>query len=103
MIKNKAASYIRTAKIILALLSSGILALIFVMWRIWRNIVNMKKLFKNVASDEDRTELKNILSYPAFAGSHSRNAGTSYMNVLYAELGKVASNLQTEIERVGKE
>ncbi|QIE58761.1 hypothetical protein G5B37_04055 [Rasiella rasia] len=68
-----------------------------------RTKVIIKKLFQNVASDEDRTELKNILSYPAFAGSHSRNAGTSYMNVLYAELGKVASNLQTEIERVGKE
>lgn len=52
-IRANADSYIRTAKIILGFLSSGILVLIFVMWRIWRNIVTMKKVFKNVASYDD--------------------------------------------------
>lgn len=52
-IKSKASYYINLAKIILAALSSGILVLIFVMWRISRNIVNMKKLIKNVSNYED--------------------------------------------------
>jgi ElaB/YqjD/DUF883 family membrane-anchored ribosome-binding protein len=52
-IRANAESYIKTAKIILGLLSSGILALIFIMWRIWRNIVTMKKVIKNVASYDD--------------------------------------------------
>ncbi len=52
-IKSKAYHYINLAKMILAALSSGILVLIFVMWRIWRNIVNMKKLIRNVSNYED--------------------------------------------------
>ncbi len=52
-IRANASSYIRTAKIVLAVLSSGILALIFVMWRIWRNIVTMRKIIKNVANYDD--------------------------------------------------
>lgn len=52
-IRANADSYIRIAKIVLAILSSGILLLIFVMWRIWRNIITMKKIIKNVASYED--------------------------------------------------
>lgn len=60
-IKANAESYIKTAKIILGVLSSGILILIFVMWRIWRNIVTMKNLFKNVASyDEIEKRLKAV-------------------------------------------
>ena len=52
-IKDNAEFYIGKAKMILAILSSGILALLFVMWRIWRNIVTMKKVIKNVASYSD--------------------------------------------------
>lgn len=52
-IKANAESYIRIAKIVFGVLTSGILALIFIMWRIWRNIVTMKKVVKNVASYED--------------------------------------------------
>lgn len=52
-IRKNAEHYINIAKIILAVLSSGILVLIFVMWRIWRNIVTMKKVFKNVAAYDD--------------------------------------------------
>lgn len=52
-IKTKAGYYIGLIKTILALLSSGIIILIFVMWRIWRNVVNMKKLLKNVTHYDD--------------------------------------------------
>ena len=52
-IKANAESYIRIAKIVFGVLTSGILALIFIMWRIWRNIVTMKKVVKNVASYDD--------------------------------------------------
>jgi hypothetical protein len=55
-IKAKAGYYINLVKTILALLSSGILVLIFVMWRIWRNIVNMKKLLRNVTNYDDFNE-----------------------------------------------
>lgn len=52
-LKDNAEFYIGKAKLILGILSSGILALIFVMWRIWRNIVTMKNVVKNVASYDD--------------------------------------------------
>ena len=52
-IRKNAESYIFVAKIILGVLSSGILALIFVMWRIWRNIVNMRKIVQNVTNYGD--------------------------------------------------
>lgn len=60
-IRANADYYIKIAKIILGVLSSGILLLIFVMWRIWRNIVTMKKVVKNVASyNEIETRLKAV-------------------------------------------
>lgn len=52
-LKDNAEFYIGKAKLIMAILSSGILALLFVMWRIWRNIVTMKRVIKNVASYDD--------------------------------------------------
>jgi hypothetical protein len=52
-IKANAYHYINIAKIVLAVLSSGILILIFVMWRIWKNIVNMKKIIRNVTNYDD--------------------------------------------------
>lgn len=49
-IRANADRYIMIAKMIIGFLSFGILSLIFVMWRIWRNIVTMKKVIKNVAN-----------------------------------------------------
>ena len=49
-IKDKAESYIRIAKIVVAALSSGILVLLFIIWRIWRNVVNMRRLVQNASN-----------------------------------------------------
>ena len=49
-LKANAAKYIMIAKIIIAVLSGGIIILLFFIWRIWRNIVNMKKAFKAVVN-----------------------------------------------------
>ena len=46
---------------ILAILSSSILVLIFVMWRIWRNIVGFKRALHNVTHyDEINKRLKQV-------------------------------------------
>lgn len=52
-IKAKANSYIRIVKIILAVFASGILVLLFVVWRIYRNVVNLKKAIRNVVNYDD--------------------------------------------------
>ena len=52
-IRANAERYIKIVKIVIGVLGSGILALIFVMWRIWRNIVNMRKIVKNVTNYDD--------------------------------------------------
>lgn len=52
-IRANAERYIRMVKIVIAVLGSGIFALLFVMWRIWRNIVNMKKVIRNVTNYDD--------------------------------------------------
>tara|TARA_R110002072_G_scaffold55904_3_gene145084 strand:+ start:2727 stop:3485 length:759 start_codon:yes stop_codon:yes gene_type:complete len=62
----------------------------------------IKKLFGKTAREKDMDELMKMLKYPAFIGSHSRNAGTAYMNVLYNQLGEVAKNLEGEIKRTIK-
>lgn len=62
----------------------------------------IKKLFQNTESTTDLDELKHVLNYPAFVGSHSRNAGTSYMNELYSKLSENAVNLQQEIKKITK-
>lgn len=59
----------------------------------------VKKLFKKIESEDDINELHQILNYPSFVGSHSRNAGTSYMNELYSELSENAESLQKEIKK----
>lgn len=60
-LKARAEGYIKMAKIVIAVLSSGILVLIFIMWRIWRNVVTMKKVIKNVASyNEIEARLKKV-------------------------------------------
>jgi hypothetical protein len=51
--QDKAVSYIKAAKIILAILSSGILILLFFMWRIYRNVASLKKVIKNVTNYDD--------------------------------------------------
>ncbi len=58
----------------------------------------ISKLFRNLASQAELEELQGILNYPAFVGSHSRNAGTDYMNELYSELSEVAVTIQNEIK-----
>jgi len=52
-LRANADSYIRIAKIVMGVLTSGILILLFIIWRIWRNVVTMKKVIKNVASYSD--------------------------------------------------
>ncbi len=62
----------------------------------------IRKLFKNIETPDDITQLQQILNYPAFVGSHSRNSGTKYMNDLYKELMIVNENLMAEIEEITK-
>ncbi len=62
----------------------------------------IRKLFKNIETPADITQLQQILNYPAFVGSHSRNSGTKYMNDLYKELMIVNENLMAEIEEITK-
>ncbi len=57
------------------------------------------KLIRQKETKEDIAELKRILAYPAFVGSHSRNSGTGYMNDLYEQLSVVADNLLKEMNR----
>ncbi|MBL6664704.1 MAG: hypothetical protein ISQ34_02540 [Rickettsiales bacterium] len=52
-IRANADRYIRNVKIVIGVLGSGIFALIFVMWRIWRNMVNMRKIITNVTNYDD--------------------------------------------------
>ncbi|MFT5703372.1 MAG: putative PurR-regulated permease PerM [Rickettsiales bacterium] len=52
-IKNNISYYINIVKIVLAILCSGFLILIFVLWRVWCNIKNLKKLAKNVSNYDD--------------------------------------------------
>tara|TARA_R110002050_G_scaffold2220_5_gene13371 strand:+ start:470 stop:1225 length:756 start_codon:yes stop_codon:yes gene_type:complete len=59
----------------------------------------LRNLVSNKQSKEDVYELEQILNYPAFAGSHSRNAGTGYLNELYKQLNEIAESLQNEIEK----
>ncbi len=42
-LKAKASKYLMIAKIIIGALSCGILGLLFFVWRVWRNVVAMKK------------------------------------------------------------
>ena len=62
----------------------------------------IRKLFKNIETPDDINQLQQILNYPAFVGSHSRNSGTKYMNDLYKELMIVNENLMAEIEEITK-
>ncbi len=57
----------------------------------------IKKLFSNSETRSDVSELNRVLHYPAFAGSHSRNAGTGYMLTLYDELAGIGIELESNI------
>lgn len=52
-LRDKAEYYLKIAKIVIAALSSGALVLIFTMWRIWKNVVGMRKVVENVANYKD--------------------------------------------------
>ena len=52
-LKNKAEFYLKIAKIVIAILSSGILLLIFVVWRVWSNVSGMRRVIENVANYKD--------------------------------------------------
>ncbi len=49
-IKDKAEKYVKMAKMFIALLSTGMIAIAFFLWRVWKNIVGFKKLIKNVTN-----------------------------------------------------
>ena len=59
----------------------------------------IRKFFRKIEKEKDISELHKILNYPAFVGSHSRNAGTSYMNELYEQLAVTNNSLMNEIEK----
>ncbi len=60
-IKEKAGYYIKITKIVLAILSSAILILIFVIWRIYCNVVALKKMVKNVSNYDNFDKRLKIL------------------------------------------
>jgi len=62
----------------------------------------VKKGVGNIETDEDFDKLQSFFNYPSVVGSHSRNAGTSYLNELYNELLISAVNVQKEIEKITK-
>lgn len=62
----------------------------------------VRKGVGNIETDEDFDALRIFFNYPAVVGSHSRNAGTSYLNELYKELLISAVNVRKEIEKITK-
>ena len=56
----------------------------------------------NIEANEDFDDLRIFFKYPSVIGSHSRNAGVSYLNELYKELSISAVKLQKEIEILTK-
>ena len=71
------------------------------------NIVHpIKSIVKNgglnIEADVDYDKLQNFFNYPSVVGSHSRNAGTSYLNDLYQELLISAVKVRKEIDKITK-
>jgi cell division protein FtsL len=58
-IKAKFEKYMGMAKAVLAVLSGGLIAIAFFLWRVWRNIVGFKKIIKNVTNYD---EIKNKIA-----------------------------------------
>ena len=63
----------------------------------------IRKLFRKTETKDDITELQQILNYPSFVGSHSRNSGTSYMKELYEQLTIISDRLLNEIKIITKD
>jgi len=62
----------------------------------------VRKGIGNIETDEDFDNLRRFFNYPSVVGSHSRNAGTIYLNELYKELLISAVNVRKEIEKITK-
>ena len=62
----------------------------------------VRKGIGNIETDEDFDNLRRFFKYPSVVGSHSRNAGTIYLNELYKELLISAVNIRKEIEKITK-
>jgi len=52
-IKNNINHYFNITKTIIAILSCSIVALLFFLWRIWRNVVNFRRIIQNVTNYDD--------------------------------------------------
>jgi gas vesicle protein len=52
-IRNNIDHYFNIAKTIIAFLSCSIVVLLFFLWRIWRNVVNFRKIIQNVTNYDD--------------------------------------------------
>ena len=62
----------------------------------------VRKGVGNIETDKDFENLRRYINYPSVVGSHSRNAGTSYLNELYKELLISSINVQKEIDKITK-
>ena len=62
----------------------------------------VRKGIGNIETDEDFDNLRRFFNFPSVVGSHSRNAGTIYLNELYKELLISAVNVRKEIEKITK-
>ena len=62
----------------------------------------VRKGIEYIETDEDFDNLRIFFNYPSVVGSHSRNAGTIYLNELYKELLISAVNVRKEIEKITK-
>ncbi|MGB5170665.1 MAG: DUF6090 family protein [Eudoraea sp.] len=62
----------------------------------------VRKGVGNIETDEEFDKLQSFFNYPSVIGSHSRNAGTSYLIELYKELLISAVNVRKEIEKITK-
>ncbi len=62
----------------------------------------VQKGIGNIETDEDFDKLRRFFHYPSVVGSHSRNAGATYMIELYKELLISAVNVRKEIEIITK-
>ena len=62
----------------------------------------VRKGIENIETDDDFNKLRRFFNYPSIVGSHSRNAGTTYLIELYKELLISAVNVRKEIEKLTK-
>ena len=62
----------------------------------------VRKGVGNIRTEEVFDNLLRFFNYPSVVGSHSRNAGTSYLNELYKELLISSVNVRKEIKKITK-